>query len=76
MRFNVTLMNLDPIRSATLTTLTSPTFGDVSTECGLPATVGPNKLLNCHVDRFVSGSVGSKPSLQLHRDGGLRHRHP
>ena len=61
-RFNVTMMNLDLERSATVRTLTSPDFGDVSTECGLPKVVGPNQLINCHVDRMVTGSVGSKPS--------------
>jgi hypothetical protein len=64
-RFSVTMMNLDLARSATVTTLTSPTFGDVSTECGLPKVVGPNQLLNCHLDRFVTGSVGSKPSYSF-----------
>lgn len=62
-KFNVTMMNLDVERSTTVTSLTSPTFGDLSTECGLPKVVGPNQLINCHVDRFVSGSVGSKPSF-------------
>jgi hypothetical protein len=61
-RFSVTMMNLDLERSTTVTSLTSPTFGDVSTECGLPKVLGPNQLINCHVDRFVTGSVGSKPS--------------
>jgi hypothetical protein len=64
-RFNVTMMNLDLERSATVTTLTSPTFGDVSAECGLPKLVGPNQLVNCHLDRFVTGSVGSKPTYSF-----------
>ena len=59
------MMNLDLERSTTVTTLTSPTFGDVSTECGLPKVVGPNQLINCHVDRFVTGSVGSKPTYSF-----------
>ena len=64
-RFSVTMMNLDLERSTTVTALTSPTFGDVSSECGLPKLVGPNQLINCHVDRFVTGSVGSKPSFSF-----------
>ena len=64
-RFNVTMMNLDLERSTTVTALTSPTFGDLSSECGLPKVVGPNQLINCHVDRFVTGSVGSKPSFSF-----------
>jgi hypothetical protein len=64
-RFNVTMMNLDLERSTTVTSLTSPTFGDVSSECDLPKVVGPNQLINCHLDRFVSGSVGSKPSFSF-----------
>lgn len=64
-RFNVTMMNLDLERSTTVTSLTSPDFGDVSSECGLPKVVGPNQLIYCHVDRFVTGSVGSKPSYSF-----------
>ncbi len=64
-RFDVTMMNLDPARSATLTSLVSPTFGDVSAECGLPRVVGPNELVYCHLDRQVSGSVGAKPSFSF-----------
>ncbi len=62
-RFSLTMMNLDLERPATVTSLTSPVFGDLSSECGLPAEVGPNRLIYCHVDRQVSGSVGSKPSF-------------
>ncbi len=64
-RFNVTMMNLDLERSTTVTSLTSPTFGDLSSECGLPAALGPNELKYCHVDRFVTGSVGSKPTFSF-----------
>jgi sugar lactone lactonase YvrE len=64
-RFGITTMNLDLERSATVTSLTSPTFGNVSSECGLPRVVGPNQLVNCHLDRFVTGSVGSKPSFSF-----------
>jgi NHL repeat len=64
-RFDVTLMNLDLERSATLTTLTSPQFGDLAAQCGLPLTLGPNKLKYCHVDEFVGGSVGSKPAYSF-----------
>lgn len=64
-RFSLTMMNLDLERPATLTQLTSPTFGNLSSECGLPVVVGPNRLLNCHVDRFVTGSVGSRPSFSF-----------
>jgi hypothetical protein len=64
-RFSVTMMNLDPERSATLTSLTSTQFGNVTSECGLPVTLGPNRLKYCHVDRFVSGSVGSKPTFNF-----------
>jgi hypothetical protein len=64
-RFSVTMMNLDPERSTTLTNLTSTQFGNVSAECGLPVTLGPNRLKYCHVDRFVSGSVGSKPTFNF-----------
>ena len=64
-RFSVTLMNLDLERSATLTTLTSPQFGNLAPECGLPMTLGPNKLKYCHVDRFVGGPVGSKPAFSF-----------
>ena len=62
-RFNVTMMNLDPVRPATVTSLVSPTFGDVSSECGLPRSVGPDRLINCHLDLEVSGPVGSVPSF-------------
>ncbi|MFZ2501763.1 MAG: hypothetical protein WAW88_03680, partial [Nocardioides sp.] len=64
-RFNVTLMNLDPVNAGTFETLTSPTFGDVSAECGLPITVAASQMINCHLDREVSGSVGSKPSFSF-----------
>jgi sugar lactone lactonase YvrE len=59
-RFSATLMNLDPVRSATLTTLTSPAFGDLSSQCGLPRPIGPNTLHYCHLDLPVEGSVGSR----------------
>jgi len=61
-RFSITLMNLELTKSASLTTLTSPQFGDLAAECGLPKTLGPNQLSYCHVDRYVGGSVGSKPA--------------
>jgi hypothetical protein len=65
-RFSVTLMNLDLERSATLNSLTSPQFPDlVPSECGLPMTLGPNKIKYCHIDRFVGGPVGSKPSFSF-----------
>lgn len=64
-RFGVTMMNLDLERQATVTGLTSPAFGDLSSECGLPRVVGPNRLWSCHVDRDVSGSVGSKPAYSF-----------
>ncbi|MGD9959917.1 hypothetical protein [Nocardioides sp.] len=64
-RFNVTMMNLDPVRPTTVTSLTSPTFGDVSSECGLPKVVAAFQMINCHVDRFVTGSVGSKPTYSF-----------
>ncbi len=64
-RLALTMMNLDLDRPATVTSLTSPTFGDLSSACGLPAVVGANRLIYCHVDRPVSGSVGSKPSYSF-----------
>ena len=64
-RFSVTMMNLDLERTATVTSLTSPTYGSLSTECGLPQVIGPNRLFNCHVDRLVEGAVGSKPSFSF-----------
>ncbi len=64
-RFGLTVMNLDLERPTTVTSLTSPTFGDVSSECGLPQVLAPNRLLYCHVDRFVTASVGSRPSYSF-----------
>lgn len=64
-RFNVTMMNLDPERPTTVTSLTSPTFGDVSSECGLPQVVAAFQMINCHLDRFVTGAVGSKPTYSF-----------
>ncbi|MGL5826860.1 MAG: hypothetical protein ACRCYU_18930, partial [Nocardioides sp.] len=64
-RFNVTMMNLNPERPATITSLTSPTFGDLSSECGLPQAVNASQMVNCHLDRFVTGSVGSKPTFSF-----------
>ena len=64
-RFALTMMNLDPDRPATVTSLTSPAFGDLSGACGLPAAVGANRLIYCHLDRPVSGSVGSKPAYSF-----------
>ena len=68
-RFSVTLMNLDLERTATLNSLTSPQFpapaNNLSGECGLPMTLGPNKIKYCHIDRLVGGPVGSKPAFSF-----------
>lgn len=62
-RMNVTIMNLDLTRSSTVTSLTSPQYGDLSSECGLPAVIGPNRLLSCGLTRSIGGPVGSRPSV-------------
>jgi hypothetical protein len=60
--FGLTVMNLDLKRSATLTSLVSPQHGDLSSACGLPVVIGPNKLHTCHITRPVGGPVGSRPA--------------
>lgn len=62
-RMNVTIMNLDLTRSSTVTSLTSPQYGDLSAQCGLPAVLGPNRLLSCGLTRPIGGPVGSRPSV-------------
>ena len=64
-RFSISMMNLDLVRSTTVTSLTSTQFGDLAAECGLPLTLGPNKLKYCHIDRFVTGPVGAKPTFNF-----------
>ncbi|MEZ5192348.1 MAG: hypothetical protein R2734_07425 [Nocardioides sp.] len=68
-RFSLTVMNLDLQQPTTVTSITSPTFGDLSSECGLPRVVQPNRLVYCHVDRFVTGPVGSRPSFSFTATG-------
>ena len=68
-RFSLTTMNLDVERPVTVTSITSPTFGDVSSQCGLPQVLQPNRLIYCHLDEFVTGSVGSKPSFGFTASG-------
>jgi hypothetical protein len=60
-RFNIAFMNNDPVNPGTVTELTSTQFGDLATDCGLPITLAPSATTYCHLDRFVTGSVGSKP---------------
>jgi sugar lactone lactonase YvrE len=68
-RFGLTTMNLDLERPVTVTGISSPTFGDVSSDCGLPQVVQPNRLIYCHVNRLVQGSVGSRPSFSFTASG-------
>ncbi|MFV0460951.1 MAG: hypothetical protein ACK5MT_19525 [Actinomycetales bacterium] len=62
-RFSLTMMNLDPLNATTVTSLSNPDFGDLSSECGLPKQVGPSELIYCRIDREVTGSVGSRPAF-------------
>lgn len=64
-RFNIAFMNNDPVNSGTVTLLTSTQFGDLATDCGLPITLAPSATKYCHFDRFVTGSVGSKPTFDF-----------
>lgn len=63
--FGLTVMNLSLTQPVTLTALTSPTYGTLTSACGLPVTVQPNRLLSCRLTRPVSGDVGARPSISF-----------
>jgi sugar lactone lactonase YvrE len=69
--FGMTLMNLDLTRPLTVTSLTSASYGDLSTRCGLPLTLAPNTLGTCPLSFDVTGPVGSRPSPSFTATGTI-----
>ena len=64
-QFSANFLNIDPRNPITVTSLTSPQYGDLSSACGLPVTIQPSKLVVCHLTEQVGGSVGSVPSISF-----------
>ncbi len=64
-QYGASFLNIDIRNPITVNTLTSPQYGDLSSQCGLPVTIQPNKLVYCHLTLPVSGDVGSKPSFSF-----------
>jgi len=62
-QYGASFLNIDTRNPITVNTLTSPQYGNLSSQCGLPVTIQPNKLVYCHLTLPVTGDVGSKPSF-------------
>lgn len=66
-QFAIAVMNLDQVNPATLTSLTSPTYGNLDDqgECDTPQTIEPNALYYCSFSATVSGPVGTRSSTAV-----------
>ena len=63
--YGASFLNIDPRNPITVTALTSPQYGNLSSSCGLPVTIQPTKIVSCHLYLPVGGAVGSKPSFSF-----------
>ena len=64
-QFAASFLNIDARNPITVTSLTSPQYGDLSSSCNLPVVVQPSKIVSCHLTLTVGGSVGSAPSFSF-----------
>jgi sugar lactone lactonase YvrE len=69
---NITFLNLSYIRKFNVKTLTSPQFGNLTTACGLPRTIGKDRLLTCRLDVPLTGPIGTRPSASFTASGRFK----
>ena len=63
--YGASFLNIDPRNPITVTSLTSPQYGNLSSSCGLPVTIQPTKIVSCHLYLPAGGDVGSEPSFSF-----------
>ncbi len=63
--YGASFLNIDTRNPITVTSLTSPQYGDLSSSCSLPVTIQASQLVSCHLYLPVGGAVGSAPSFSF-----------
>ena len=63
--YGASFLNIDTRNPITVTSLTSPQYGDLSSSCNLPITIQPSRLATCHLNLPVGGDVGAEPSFSF-----------
>ena len=69
---NITFMNLSYTKKFRVTKLTSPTYGVLTTACGLPRTIGKDGLITCRLDVPLTGPIGTRPSASFTANGKFK----
>ncbi len=63
--YGASFLNIDTRNPITVTSLTSPQYGDLSSSCNLPITIQASRLTTCHLYLPVGGDVGAEPSFSF-----------
>ncbi|MEO8329999.1 MAG: hypothetical protein ABI586_08345, partial [Candidatus Nanopelagicales bacterium] len=69
---NITFMNLSYTKKFSVKSLTSPQFGNLTSACGLPRTIGKDGLFTCRLDVPLTGPIGTRPSATFTAKGRFK----
>jgi len=69
---NITFMNLSYTKKFVVKSLTSPKFGNLTSACGLPRTIGKDGLITCRLDLPLMGPIGTRPSASFVASGRFK----